>query len=114
MRASPTGASAEENSVQFAYGILLAAALAMSAASAPAIADETPKRGGTLTYMVPADAPPSFDGHREATYAMIHVTAPFYSVLLRINPENPSSTTAFVCDVCTAIPEPEDGGRPYA
>ena len=24
-------------------------------------ADETPKRGGTLTYMIPADAPPSFD-----------------------------------------------------
>jgi peptide/nickel transport system substrate-binding protein len=113
MRASPGGASAEENSVQFAYGILLAAALAISAASAPAIADETPKRGGTLTFMVPADAPPSFDGHREATYAMIHVTAPFYSVLLRINPENPSSTTDFVCDLCTEIPEPTDAGKTY-
>ena len=25
----------------------------------PALAAETPKRGGTLTYMIPADAPPS-------------------------------------------------------
>ena len=35
------------------------------AASAPPASAETPKRGGTLTYMIPADAPPSFDGHRE-------------------------------------------------
>jgi peptide/nickel transport system substrate-binding protein len=31
-----------------------------------ALAAETPKRGGILTYVVPAE-PPSFDGHREAT-----------------------------------------------
>jgi len=40
--------------------------------------------------------------------------APFYSVLVRVNPENPASTTDFVCDVCTEIPEPADGGRTYA
>ena len=28
----------------------------------PASGAETPKRGGTLTFMIPADAPPSFDG----------------------------------------------------
>ena len=76
-----------------------------------AIAAETPKRGGILNYMIPADAPPSFDGHRENTFATIHAVAPFYSVLIRVNPENPSSTTDFVCDVCTEIPEPGDGGR---
>ena len=80
----------------------------------PATAAETPKRGGTLTYMIPADAPPSFDGHRENTFATIHAVAPFYSVLIRVNPENPASTTDFVCDVCTEIPEPADGGRTYA
>ena len=62
-----------------------------TALSAPALADETPKRGGTLTYMIPADAPPSLDGHRETTYATVHAAAPFYSVLIRINPMNPSS-----------------------
>jgi peptide/nickel transport system substrate-binding protein len=79
----------------------------------PAAAAETPKRGGSLTYMIPADAPPSFDGHREATFATVHAVAPFYSVLIRVNPENPASTTDFVCDVCTEIPEPADGGRTY-
>src|SRR5437667_9814867 len=78
-----------------------------------AAAEEAPKRGGVLTYMIPADAPPSFDGHREATFATVHAVAPFYSVLIRANPENPASTTEFVCDVCTEIPEPEDGGRSY-
>ena len=71
------------------------------------------KRGGTLTYMIPADAPPSFDGHREGTFATLHAVAPFYSVLIRINPENPSSTTDFVCDLCTAMPQPTDGGKTY-
>src|ERR1700720_2592244 len=80
----------------------------------PAAGAEMPKRGGTLTYMIPADAPPSFDGHREAAFETIHAVAPFYSVLVRVNPENPASTTDFVCDVCTEIPEPADGGRTYA
>ena len=43
----------------------------------PAALAKTPKRGGTLTYMIPADAPPSFDGHREATFATVHAVAPF-------------------------------------
>src|SRR5437868_1122319 len=79
----------------------------------PAAPAETPKRGGTLTYMIPADAPPSFDGHREATFATVHAVAPFYSVVIRVNPDNPASTTDFVCDVCTEIPEPSDRGRIY-
>jgi peptide/nickel transport system substrate-binding protein len=80
----------------------------------PALADDAPKRGGILTFMIPADSPPSFDGHREATFATIHAVAPFYSVLIRSNPENPADTTEFVCDVCTAMPAPTDGGRTYA
>ena len=64
-------------------------AIASFIATGPASADETPKHGGTLTYMIPADAPPSFDGHRETTYATVHSTAPFYSVLIRLDPEHP-------------------------
>ena len=79
----------------------------------PVLADEEPKRGGTLNYMIPADAPPSLDGHREATYATAHSAAPFYSVLIRINPENPASTTDFVCDLCTEMPQPTDDGKTY-
>src|ERR1700758_1884674 len=77
----------------------------------PTLADEEPKRGGSLNYTIPADAPPSFDDHRETTYATIHTAAPFYSVLIRVNPDNLSSTTDFVCDLCTAMPQPTDGGK---
>ncbi len=74
---------------------LLGAAVGTTPLTAPA--EEAPKNGGILTYVIPADAPPSFDGHRETTFATIHSAAPFYSVLIRVNPNNPSSTTDFVC-----------------
>src|SRR5204863_7568952 len=95
--------------------LLAAAAVAITAAglATPGWAADTPKRGGTLTYMIPADAPPSFDGHRETTFATAHAVAPFYSVLIRVNPENPSSTTDFVCDLCTEMPKPTDGGKTW-
>jgi peptide/nickel transport system substrate-binding protein len=89
------------------------ALMAAVLATLPAAADEEPKYGGTLTYMIPADAPPSFDGHRESTYATVHSVAPFYSVLIRINPENPSSTTDFICDLCIEMPQPADDGKTY-
>src|SRR5438034_9672913 len=95
-------------SVMAGIGILLAAA-----ATAAPPEEEAGKRGGTLTYTIPADAPPSFDGHREGTFATLHAMAPFYSVLIRVNPENPSSTTDFVCDLCTAMPQPTDEGKTY-
>jgi peptide/nickel transport system substrate-binding protein len=91
----------------------LGAVAAVAIAAMPVGAADTPKRGGILTYMIPADAPPSFDGHRETTYATVHAAAPFYSVLIRANPDNPSSTTDFVCDLCTAMPTPTDDGKTY-
>src|SRR5437764_9534007 len=91
-----------------AAGLIAALALA-----SPACAVENPKRGGTLTYMIAADAPPSFDAHRENTFATIHSAAPFYSVLIRVNPDNPASTTDFLCDLCTEMPQPTDNGRTY-
>src|SRR5262249_44932002 len=83
------------------------------ALSATVVTAEVPKRGGILTYMIPADAGPSLDGHRETTYAVVHATAPFYSVLIRVNPDNPSSTTDFRCDLCTEMPQPTDNGLSY-
>jgi peptide/nickel transport system substrate-binding protein len=87
----------------------LGAALAASTI-AVAIADD----GGTLTYLIAADAPPSFDAHREGTFATMYSGAPFYSVLIRVDPDNPSSTTDFVCDLCTEMPKPTDNGKTYA
>src|SRR5947207_8466841 len=92
---------------------LTVAASVFFTVAAPASLAETPKSGGSLTYMIPADAPPSLDGHRETTYATVHTAAPFYSVLIRVDPNNPSSTTDFVCDLCTAMPQAADDGKTY-
>src|SRR5436853_5062194 len=96
-------------------GILAAGLGALLIGTAfPSRAEETPKNGGVLNYVIPADAPPSFDAHRETTYATIHSAAPFYSLLIRVNPQNPGSTTDFVCDLCTEMPKPTDDGTIYS
>ncbi len=79
---------------------------------AGARAAETPKRGGILTFVVP-DEPPSYDGHRERTYGLIHPIAPFYSTLIRVNPENPTSPDDYVGDLALEVPAPTDGGKIY-
>src|SRR3954452_11378664 len=89
------------------------AALMALAIVNPAAADETPKRGGILTFTIPADSPPSFDAHREETYATIHSAAPFYSVLIRVDPNDPSVTGPLVCDLCTEMPASADGGKTW-
>jgi peptide/nickel transport system substrate-binding protein len=81
-------------------------------AAVGARAAETPRRGGILNFVVPAE-PPSYDGHREVTFGMLHPIRPFYSVLIRVNPENPSSSTDFVGDLALAVPTPTDGGKIY-
>ncbi|MGI9335628.1 MAG: ABC transporter substrate-binding protein [Gammaproteobacteria bacterium] len=74
---------------------------------------ETPQSGGTLNFVVGSKIP-SYDGHRETTFGMIHPIAPFYSLLIRVNPNNPSSPTDFVCDLCVGdVPAPTDGGTKY-
>src|SRR5258708_23311492 len=95
------------------WGAIGGAAL-LAAAAVPGAGAEIPERGGTLTSMIAADAPPSFDAHREGTFAPMHSAAPFYSVLMRINPDNPGSTTDFVCDLCTEMPQPTNEGRTYS
>jgi peptide/nickel transport system substrate-binding protein len=90
--------------------LVLGAFLALGAGAASA---EPPKRGGILTYMIAADGGPSLDGHRETSFAVIQATAPFYSVLIRVDPDNPSSTTDFKCDLCTEMPQATDNGLTY-
>ena len=68
--------------------VLAAAAAVTIAYTAPSVAAETPTKGGILKYVVPAE-PPSFDGHRETTFALIHPIAPFYSLLIRVDPTVP-------------------------
>lgn len=93
------------------FALPLAAAFAVAGLAAPAAA-QTPKRGGILKFVVP-DEPPSFDGHRETTFAIVHPIAPFYSVLIRPDPQNPADPSTFVCDICTEMPKPTDDGKTY-
>ena len=51
------------------------------------LAVEVPRPGGTLTFAVAAK-PPSYDGHREYTFPVIHAVAPHYSTLLRFDAEH--------------------------
>ena len=91
--------------------VLLGGAVGVGLCAQTATAD-TPQRGGTLDFVVAGEAP-SKDGHRETTYAVIHPYAPFYSLLIRVNPDNPHSLD-FVCDLCVGgVPEPTNGGKTF-
>jgi peptide/nickel transport system substrate-binding protein len=101
----------QSNRMKAVCAVVAGVALGLGAGSATGA--ETPKRGGVLNYVVPAE-PPGFDGHRESTFAMVHPIRPYYSVLIRVNPDNPASTTDFVCDVCVGkVPEPTDDGKSF-
>jgi peptide/nickel transport system substrate-binding protein len=93
--------------------LTLAAAGALAFAFAGAAANAAPKKGGILKYIIPSN-PPSADGHRETTFGTIHPFAQFYSVLIRVNPDNPGSPTDFKCDLCLGdVPKPTNGGKKY-
>lgn len=68
---------------------------------------ETPKSGGTLNFVVGSKIP-SYDAHVETTFGMIHPIAPFYSLLIRVNPDNPAEND-FECDVCESFEASADG-----
>ena len=67
---------------------LMVALLAAGFAVTPLGSAMAQKRGGTLVYMVPASGAPSLDGHRETTFATVQPTAPFYSLLIRVDPRS--------------------------
>ena len=75
-------------------GFVLTLALA---ALGPAAAQEQPRPGGELIFVVAAE-PPSFDGHREETFAMLHPTGPHYSTLMRVDPTDRTGTK-FIGDI---------------
>ncbi len=94
----------------YALAALAAGAMAGVSAVEPAHAQ---KRGGTLDFVVGSKIP-SYDGHSETTFGMIHPIRPFYSLLIRVNPDNPASPTDFKCDLCQGdVPEPTDDGKTY-
>jgi peptide/nickel transport system substrate-binding protein len=98
-------------SPKLAIAVLVGSALALGTAGQASAA--TPQMGGTLNFVVGSKIP-SYDLHRETTFGVIHPIAPFYSLLIRINPDNPQSATDFVCDLCEGkVPKPTNGGKTY-
>src|SRR6059036_866778 len=63
----------------------------------PAGAQDRPRSGGELIFAVPSEMP-SYDGHREGTFGMVHPLAPHYNTLLRVDP-NYRSGTKIVTDL---------------
>ena len=54
-------------------------------------AQERPRYGGELVFLVPSE-PPSYDGHREGTFGTVHPLAPLYNTLLRMDPLDRTGT----------------------
>ncbi len=82
-------------------------------ALASQVGAQAPKQGGVLNFVVGSKIP-SFDLHRETTFGAMHPIRPFYSTLIRVNPENPGNSSEFVCDVCEGVvPQPTENGTVY-
>jgi peptide/nickel transport system substrate-binding protein len=88
---------------------LVIALVAFQPALPAAAAAEQPVRGGELVFVVPASGFPSMDAHRETTFAVIHPLRPFYSLLIKANPNNPGDPTDFVGDLAERWTVSADG-----
>ena len=67
-------------------------AVAVGALLAIPLQAQAPRSGGELVFPVPSE-PPSYDGHREETFGLIHPVAPFYNTLIRVDPNDKGGTT---------------------
>src|SRR5438309_6768581 len=70
---------------------LMAALLVGFSVRSPASAQDKPRSGGELIFLVPSE-PPSYDGHKEGTFGVVHPLAPHYNTLLRIDPFDRTGT----------------------
>jgi len=88
--AMPDVSTAREENMLKAYKQWLAGAgLGLGAAllTLPAMAQETPKHGGTLRHVVESESN-TYDCHATGTSFSLQVLAPHYNTLLRFHPDN--------------------------
>ena len=71
--------------------LLAALAVILAAGVLPAVAQDKPRYGGELVFVVPSE-PPSYDGHQEETFGVTHPVAPHYNTLLRVDPFDKTGT----------------------
>jgi peptide/nickel transport system substrate-binding protein len=89
--------------------IVLAAASALLIAfgpSSPARAQQ-PRYGGELVFVVGSEMP-SYDGHREETFGLMHPIGPHYNTLVRVDPTDPTGTR-IVGDLAESWSATKDG-----
>src|SRR6267143_2046481 len=89
------------------YLPILVMAIVAAALTGPAVAQDKPRYGGELIFAVPSE-PPSYDGHREETFGVIHPMAPHYNTLLRTDP-NDKTGTKLVADLAESWTMAKDG-----
>src|SRR2546427_2418107 len=87
---------------------LIAILLGVAVLVTPAGAKDKPRYGGELIFAVPSEMP-SYDGHREGTFGMVHPLAPHYNTLLRADP-NDRTGTKVVSDLAESWTISPDGG----
>ncbi len=88
-------------------GAVVLAGLLLWLLSAPSQA-QVPRMGGTLAFEVSAE-PPSFDAHREATFALIHPARPHYNLLVKFDPQDYPKVVPDLAESWTISPD----GRTY-
>ena len=71
--------------------VLIILTLAVLASVWPLAAQDKPRNGGELIFVVPSE-PPSYDGHQEETFGVTHPIAPHYNTLLRVDPTDKTGT----------------------
>lgn len=81
----------------------IVAALVIGLLSFPTTAQQ-PRAGGTLNYVVSAE-PPSFDAHRETTFAMLHPIRPHYNLLVKFDMPNYPQVVGDLAESWTISPD---------
>jgi peptide/nickel transport system substrate-binding protein len=89
------------------YLHILVIAIGAALLAAPVGAQDKPRYGGELIFAVPSE-PPSYDGHREETFGVIHPVAPHYNTLMRVDPSD-NTGTKIVNDLAESWSMAKDG-----
>jgi peptide/nickel transport system substrate-binding protein len=85
-------------------GIALLVGLLAMGSAVPPTAAQQPRTGGTLTFIVSAE-PPSFDAHRETTFALIHPIRPHYNLLVKFDPQGYPKIVGDIAETWTVSPD---------
>ena len=87
--------------------VVVSILLSLALVALPATAQDKPRSGGELIFVVPAE-PPDYDGHKYGTFALVHPLAPHYNTLLRVDP-NDRTGTKVVPDLAESWTVSQDG-----